>query len=222
MKSVMLIEDDEISLYFMTEAISLLPVQLYTCKSFAEAKTSLQQHQFDLIISDINLGDGCLFQAVAFFPSHTKKIAVSAEITPSITSQLQAIGIHRALSKPMSIAQLHQAIATELNLDTTPSSETALWDTQKALLALGNNLESLNTLKSLFKAELPSMLEQIKQNYILGNFSQISETLHKLKASCGFLGANKLLAECYALDSNICQERIDCFQKIALQTWESI
>lgn len=222
MKSVMLIEDDEISLYFMTEAISSLPVQLYTCKSFAEAKISLRQHQFDLIISDINLGDGCLFQVAAFFPAHTKKIAVSAEITPTITSQLTSIGFHTALSKPMSIAQLQQAIATELNLDTTPSSETALWDTQKALLALGNNLESLNTLKALFKAELPSMLEQINQSYTLGKYSKISDTLHKLKASCGFLGADKLLAECYALDSNICQERLVYFQKIALQTWESI
>jgi response regulator RpfG family c-di-GMP phosphodiesterase len=222
MKSVMLIEDDEISLYFMTEAISLLPVQLYTCKSFAEAQTLLQRHPFDLIISDINLGDGSLLQTAAFFPSHTKKIAVSAEITPSIASHLAAIGIHRTLSKPMSIAQLHQAIVAELQLDISPSNETELWDTQKALLALGNNRESLNILKSLFKAELPGMLEQINQSYMLGNFSKISETLHKLKASCGFLGANKLLAECNALDSNICQERMDCFQKIALQTWESI
>lgn len=222
MKSVMLIEDDEISLYFMTEAISLLPVQLYTCKSFAEAKTALQQHQFDLIISDINLGDGSLFHAAALFPAHAKKIAISAEITPSITSQLTAIGIYTALTKPMSIAQLHQAIGTALNLDAAPGNDTALWDTQKALLALGNNLEILNTLKSLFKAELPSMLDQINQSYVLGNFSKISETLHKLKASCGFLGANKLLAECDALDSNICQERLDSFQKIALQTWESI
>lgn len=222
MKSVMLIEDNEISLYFMTEAISLLPVQLYTCKSFAEAKTEFQNQQFDLIISDINLGDGSLFHAAALFPAHAKKIAISAEITPSIATQLTAIGIHRSLAKPMSIAQLQQAIVTELSLDTTLASETALWDTQKALLALGNNLESLNILKSLFKAELPSMLEQISQSYILGDFSKISDILHKLKASCGFLGANKLLAECDALDSNICQERIDYFQKIALQTLESI
>jgi HPt (histidine-containing phosphotransfer) domain-containing protein len=221
MKTVMLIEDDEISLYFMTEAISLLPVQLYTCKSFAEAKASLQ-YQVDLIISDINLGDGCLFQEAVFFPSNTKLIAVSAELTPSVISRLTAMGIHRALAKPMSIAELHKAIVTELNLDTTLGSEAALWDTQNALLALGNNLEILNTLKGLFKAELPGMLEQIKQSYMLGNFSKISETLHKLKASCGFLGANKLLAECYALDSNISQVRLDYFQKIALQTLESI
>lgn len=222
MKSVMLIEDDEISLYFMTEAISLLPVQLYTCKSFTEARTLLQQYQFDLIISDINLSDGCLFKSATIFPIHTKKIAVSAEITPSITSQLIAIGIHRALAKPMSIAELQQAVISELNLDITLGSENALWDTQKALLALGNNQEILNTLKALFKAELPSMLEQIKQSYGFGNFSKISEILHKLKASCGFLGANKLLAECVALDTNICQERLDNFQKIAMQTWQSI
>lgn len=222
MKRIMLIEDDEISLRFMADALALLPVQVDECRSFAEARTQLQQYFYDLILCDIHLGDGNLYQETPLFPEQIKKIAMSAEITPSITARLQALGIHCILAKPMSIPSMHRAVLEQLEITLPPDKELAIWDDEQALSALGNNTESLKSLKNLFKAELPQMMQQIDVEFKKGNQPKIADILHKLKASCGFLGANKLLAECKALEQDISHQSLAHFMLAAKQTLETI
>lgn len=222
MKTVLLIEDDEVSLRFMAEAISLLPVQLHASYCFADAMKLIQLHTFDLIISDINLGDGTLYQFAPSFPTMAKKIATSADVTPATITRLKSAGITAVLAKPMGIAELHQAITLALEITQGTKLESPLWDTAHALQVLGNNLESLLALKNMFKVELPIMLQQIDQDFNTGDFSKVSDTLHKLKASCGFLGAQQLLAECHTFDSNMCLDSLQHFQRVAKQTLNSI
>jgi HPt (histidine-containing phosphotransfer) domain-containing protein len=44
------------------------------------------------------------------------------------------------------------------------------------------------------------------------------DTLHKLKASCGFLGVEHLLAACHRLDQTPCLETFAAFQNSAADT----
>jgi HPt (histidine-containing phosphotransfer) domain-containing protein len=143
---------------------------------------------------------------------------MSAEISPSITSRLTAMGIDCILAKPMSISAIHHAVLQQIECVSQP----AIWDDKKALAVLGNNAESLKSLKSLFNAELPLMMQQIDVEFSNDNHPKITDILHKLKASCGFLGANKLLAECNALEQNICRQSITQFMLVAKQTLETI
>lgn len=222
MYRVMLIEDDEISLRFIAEALALLPVQVDECCNFTEAKVLLESSFYQLIISDIHLPDGNLLHEVQFFPQQIMKIATSAEINPNITSRLKEAGIDVVLSKPMSIATLHQTVRQLLGLKLPTNKECVLWDDQKALSTLGDNKESLKSLKNLFKVELPQMLLQINTEFKNSNHTKIVDILHKLKASCGFLGANKLLTECYCFESNINSDSLVQFSQIAKQTLDTI
>ncbi len=223
MERILLIEDDEISLRFIADALALLPVLVDECHNFTVAKMHLETSFYDLIISDIHLPDGILYDEAQYFPEQIKKIATSAEINSNIRSRLTAVGIDAILPKPMSLDALHQIVRQLLGLKLTTSNENILWDDQKGLSALGNNnRDSLKILKNLFKAELPQMLLQINLEFTNNNNQNIKNILHKLKASCGFLGANRLLTECNRFESNISSVSLIEFTDVAQQTLDTI
>ncbi len=216
MKTVLIIEDDEISQTFMAEAIALLPAAYVCCNGFVQARRLCQETDFDLIISDLNTVDGSLFEHAKSLPVGSKILAVSAEINPNITERLMQLGIHVVLAKPMSIFALHAALLRLFELNDTPIMPH--WDEQKALLALGQNETILLSLQAMFKAELPLMMNQIQHSYEQQQHNEIRDVLHKLKASCGFLGASRLLHECMRLDAEISVKNITRFMDVAKQT----
>lgn len=216
MKTVLLIEDDEISQAFMAQAIALLPANCITCSSFSEAHELCHNTTIDLIISDLNTADGSLFEHSNCLPASCKILAVSAEINASIIERLRKLGIREVMAKPMSITALNQRVARLLESDSM--KEPLIWDTQKALQALGHNEQILASLKQMFSAELPLMMSHIQQAFDSQQPEQIHEILHKLKASCGFLGASRLLQECSHLDADISEQNIDRFMDIAQQS----
>ena len=216
MNRILIIEDDEISRKFMAEAISLLPAEWMACSGFSEARSLCRSHRFDLVISDINTADGCLFDHAGHLPEDCRKLAVSAELTPAITARLQELGVHEALAKPMTIAALHGAIARLLG--SQGGGLLPIWDHEQALAALGHNERILASLKDMFKLELPDMLGQIERAFQAGACDEIQAILHKLKASCGFLGAKRLLNECVRLDAEINQRNVDRFMAAGRMT----
>jgi len=211
MKRILVIEDDDISRKFMTEAISLLPAEWLACSGFTEANGLCRQHRFDMIISDINTADGCLYEHASQLPDYCMKLAVSAEMTPASAARLRILGVHETLTKPMSIAALHQVIVRLLGNPDDGLEPLPVWDHQQALAALGHNERILASLKDMFKHELPGMIDQIECAFTAGAFDEIHATLHKLKASCGFLGAKRLLDGCIRLDAEINQCNLDRF-----------
>lgn len=211
MKRILVVEDDDISRKFMTEAISLLPLEWLACSGFSEAHRLCRSHRFDLIISDINTADGCLYEHAGQLPDDCRKLAVSAELTPACSARLQTLGVHETLTKPMTIAALHQAVARLLESHDDGLPILPVWDHAQALAALGHNERILASLKDMFKQELPAMIDQVEHAFAAGEFDEIQATLHKLKASCGFLGAKRLLDACNRLDADINQRNLDGF-----------
>jgi CheY-like chemotaxis protein/HPt (histidine-containing phosphotransfer) domain-containing protein len=211
MKRILIVEDDDISRKFMIEAISLLPVEWLACSGFSEAHQLCRSHRFDLVISDINTADGCLYEHAGQLPDYCRKLAVSAELTPACSARLQALGVHETLAKPMTIAALHQAVARLLEGHDAGMQALPVWDHAQALAALGHNERILTSLKDMFRHELPGMIDQVERAYACGEFDEIQATLHKLKASCGFLGAKRLLDECNRLDADINRRNLEGF-----------
>ena len=202
----------------MAEALAMLPIDVRSCGSFAEAQVLCKADVFDLIISDINLADGNLFECLHLLPSACKKLAVSAELSPACVAKLLAADINAALLKPMTIADLHSKVSQLLELSLDSSGTDPLWDDEKAFAALGRNEQILQSLKGMFKTELPLMVLDIELAFRDGRMADVSATLHKLKASCGFLGAKRLLQECHRLDKNTNDANISRFLDVAQQT----
>jgi len=218
MKTLLLIEDDDISRRFLTEAITLLPVVWHACTGFSEAGRLCSEHHFDLIITDVNAQDGSLFECIGLLPDSCKKLAVSAGLDAQTNRQLLAIGVQQALVKPLTIAVLHSAIARLLEDDQNALAPLPIWDHEMALTALGHNEHILASLKEMFRHELPVMIAQIEQAFINNDYADIHAVLHKLKASCGFLGAQQLLDLCSRLDAEINQANLLAFKAGAART----
>lgn len=218
MKRVLVIEDDDISRRFMTEALSLLPLEWQSCAGFAEAHSLLDRQHFDLVVSDINTVDGSLHEHAALLPENCRKLAVSADMTPALAARLRRLGIDDVLAKPMGVTTLHQAVNRLLETGAGESSPRPYWNHAQALAALGQDERILASLKEMFRIELPVMAERINSAYHAGASDEIRATLHKLKASCGFLGAERLLQECYRLDGRIDRPNLARFMDAAHAT----
>jgi DNA-binding response OmpR family regulator len=221
MRHLLLLEDDLISLEFMAEAMRELPLQLHTAGTFESAQRLTQLYCFALIISDLNLSDGNLLTHYQQLPNNVPILAISAELNEHTRQALADIGIEHALAKPMRISQLHEAVYSVwpvLRNETTSE----LWDDEKAQRALGHNPQALANLKRMFAAELDTMKTQISQAFETGNQTFIQQQLHKLKASCGFLGAERLLQASHVLDHNPGEQTLQHFLEVLDETRATI
>lgn len=213
MKHLLLLEDDLISREFMAEALRELPIQLHTGSCFKDIRAlSLQQH-FALVICDLNLADGNLLENYSHLPSGIPVLATSADLSPDTKQSLAAIGFVHILAKPMRIAELVHAVS-QLLPELHHESERALWDHEKAERTLGHNPTALANLKLMFAAELEAMQTQIVHAFNAGQHHVIQQQLHKLKASCGFLGAERLLQASHALDHNPSEQALQHFLEV--------
>jgi CheY-like chemotaxis protein/HPt (histidine-containing phosphotransfer) domain-containing protein len=217
MTVILLIEDDEISRTYLTEALAGPDTTVIACEDFANAIAFCNGTTFDLIVSDIQLGDGSLFEMFSNLPADIPVIATSADLNPGTRSRLMLIGIDNHLAKPASVEEIRnaaiRALTTASHTDRTP-----LWNENHALKALGGNSEALKRLKDLFRSELPAMAEQIKHASAAGDTARVQGLLHKLKASCGFLGATRLLQCCHALDSDPSKQHYESFDQALKDT----
>jgi DNA-binding response OmpR family regulator len=221
MRRVLLLEDDEVSREFLAEALRLLPLELQVGSCFQEAVALCKQDPYDLIICDMNLTDGTLLKDYHRLPGSVPVLAISAEINDVTSSALAAIGIRDILAKPMTVDRLHAAVTAVLAPSALPS-EAPLWNAAQAERALGNNPLILANLKQLFARELLQMQAEISMAFEQQSHQQIHQLLHKLKASCGFLGADRLLQACNQLDADISQANFSVFLAALQETLAAI
>ena len=217
MTDILLIEDDDISRAYLGEAIGRLPMQWQACASLREARDALLRDRFDLIVSDCNLPDGDLFSAIGEFPPGVPVLALSAELDAATRARLLAAGATEAMAKPMPVGDLHAAVLRLCGLDAAP-----LWNADKALRALAQNPQAVASLKTLFQAEVPAMSAAVRAALDVGDLKTLGDVLHKLKASCGFLGAERLLAECRALEADPGPDALARFEQVCAETLAAI
>jgi diguanylate cyclase len=115
--TVLAIEDHADSLEMLTEALRMLGATVLPARSSQEGFEMLQQHQPQLVISDIGLPDedGCslmrrIRQLSVAQGGATPAIALSAFSRAEDRKQALAAGFHVYLTKPMELSQLVNAI----------------------------------------------------------------------------------------------------------------
>src|SRR5690606_39416472 len=76
------------------------------------------------------------------------------------------------------------------------------WDDRAALAALAGNAEAMRQLRKLFLAELPDQVRQLRACLDADDIAAARAVLHRLKGSCGFVGAAALHRAARALHDN--------------------
>jgi CheY-like chemotaxis protein len=197
---ILVVEDDPISRSFLTEALASLPARVDAVDSIARAEVSAGNCRHDLWLIDAHLPDGdgeqCL-RRLRERHSDVPALSVTAEAFVEELDRLSAAGFVAVIQKPVSVASLLSSVQRALGRPTPPTlAESTLkypdWDDAAALAALGGNAASLATLRTLFFKELPGECRQAREAFVRGDADAVRAVLHRLKASCGFVGASCL------------------------------
>lgn len=210
---ILLLEDDPVSAAFLAAGIEALPAEVELAGSLADART-MAARGHDLWLFDANLpdgrGDGLLAELRARELA-TPALAHTADLRREERDALIAAGFVEVLPKPLTLAQLQNALRRALGIAAagvdirtpSPSSEDGahapIWDDAIALRALNGQRAHVDTMRALFRDELPQTLARIAEAFTRADADALRAELHKLQAACGFTGASRLAAALDAL-----------------------
>lgn len=211
---LLLLEDDPVSAAFLSAALEALPARVDVAASLAEAET-LRDAGHALWLFDANLPDGTGGELLARWRAWglaTPALAHTADARPEEQDALIAAGFADVMLKPLTVARLHDAVGRALDgietseapahdatRDAAAVTGAPHWDDATALRALNDNASIVAAMRDLFLGELPTVRMRITDAFARADADALRAELHKLQASCGFVGAARVLAAVMAL-----------------------
>lgn len=202
MPTVLIADDDPVSLCFLQTAAESLGCAAMTAADGGQALKLADTRTVDLLLLDLNMpdiGGPVLLHALRARGVHAPAIATSAELDTLAAAVLRAAGFAATLEKPASLDTIDGLLRQYLVLDAgvRPSSPVddsptvlPILDDASALAAIGGDHDAMRALRSLFAQELEA-LERDLQSAIPDSLA-LCERLHRLRASSGFCGAAAL------------------------------
>ena len=229
---VLLVEDDPTSRAFLTAAVEAVPAQVDGADSLAAAMALSACTDYQLWLFDAHLPDGSgidLLERLRRSHPATPALAHTATGESEVRARLIASGFSDVLVKPLPAAAVRGAIRRLLDLPehdalaAAPLHDAAapVWDDDAAARALNGNRAHIATLRELFVQELPNARRAILAAARIGNLDALRGELHKLRASCGFVGAAKLAQAVQALQTQPdSAHELQRFERTAQETAE--
>jgi len=210
---LLLVEDDATSAAFLAEALASLPARVDLAGDIAQARMLAAANPHALWLVDAHLPDGdglaCLRALRETAQAPAPALAITAGASGEEIAALCAGGFLEVLLKPVSIALLQATVRRLLGHASARGDRDAgvvvrggklpVWERERALAAIGGNADALAKLRDLFLAELPGQREELAQAQRRGDAAAVRALVHKLRASCGFVGAARLARAVEAL-----------------------
>lgn len=224
---VLLVEDDPISRTVLGAAVERCGVGVDTADCMRAALQVAASTHHALWLIDAHLPDGSgieLLAALRSLDSATVAIAHTASVDPDIHQRLREAGFVDVMVKPLPVERMTDVLRTWLPLpacapaitaQTNPVSmqaEAPLWDDVAALRALGGNRDHVAALRSLFVTELSPAAERVAVAIRNRDDGALRSELHRLHASCGFVGAARLGSAARALVTQRDDAALQCFE----------
>jgi DNA-binding response OmpR family regulator len=207
---ILLVEDDPTTALFMATAAEALPASVDIVGTRAAAHAQVTNIAYSLWLVDAHLpdGDGAgLLTELRGRGLATPAIALTAARDDALHRALHDAGFEAVLVKPLQAAALRSALAGLLAAQRAPRVAEAwpatlaaeapgavlpVWDDAAALRALNGERAHVDALRRLFIDELPAAHARVLACARDGDHAGLLEVLHRLRASCGFVGAARL------------------------------
>ena len=198
---VLLVEDDPVSASFLQAALERLPARVDIAPTCSRARGLARAGDHALFVFDANLPDGrgdALLSTLRASGLRAPAIAHTAAREVEEHERLLTAGFLEVLVKPLSAPEILAAARIALGLGAPPvqlpaaTRETPVWDDAAALEALLGDRGHLAALRGMFVVELRSMRAAVAAAMRGGDREAIRPVLHRLRASCGFVGAARL------------------------------
>lgn len=228
---ILLVEDDPTSRSFLTAALRATPAEVDAADSVAAAIALAGSQDYAAWMIDARLPDGTGEELLARLRAehpHTPALAHTAAHETTTLDALVEAGFAEALTKPMPASAVQGAVrrllglAPSLPIESIASSiddTLPLWDEEAAVLALNGNRTHVDTLRALFVHELPNAVYAIAIAAERGDLDSVRNDLHRLRASCGFVGAQRMAAAVHSMqDDPASTVRLQVLERVAQDT----
>lgn len=214
---ILLVEDDPTSCQFLVATLEAFPADVDAAGTAAAALALAAGRRYGLLMVDAHLPDGDgvgLLAALRAQGQQATAIAHTAAREPVLRDALLAAGFSDVLCKPLTRPELHAAMRTALHApvaagaslrvaEPTPANgDDPVWDDAAALSALHGQQVHVDALRALFREELPGARDAVAAAVAAGDRGALGGHLHRLRASCGFVGARRLAIAVQALQAD--------------------
>lgn len=197
---LLLVEDDLTSQGFFQLVLESLPATVDVADSYASALRMAQASNYDLWLLDVNLPDGTgpdLLKALRGTGRQTHALAHTADASEQMQQALREVGFSQTLVKPIGRDALLKLVRNTLPAGTPNAEEgtaeaTPDWDESAAMNALNGQQSHVRALRELFLSELPGTRDAVSHALEQHDDVALRSQLHRLQASCGFVGASRL------------------------------
>lgn len=199
---VLVVEDDPVSASFLTAALAALPAEVDLAATVAAALQLTRRVDHHLWLIDANLPDGNgrdLLRALRIGAHSTPAVAHTASGERADFDALIDAGFAEVLIKPLAAAALRATARRWLQRQPAPvqmpsrhGGKLPVWDDTAAAHALNGSHAHVAALRGLFLAELPAQREAVLSALLAHDVASAHAHLHRLQASCGFVGAARL------------------------------
>lgn len=220
-RHLLLVEDDATSRAFLTAALERMPSQADAAADSASAMALARAHPYAAFLIDAHLPDGsgiALLQALRGAGARGPALAHTASTDGALHARLREAGFIDVLVKPLSAAALVAAVSAALGVgnagpditrardghEPEPLAPDALpiWDTEAAARAAGGRQAHMNALRAMFLGELPGVRARVRETVGDTDPARLRAELHRLHASCGFVGAVRVGAAARVLQDD--------------------
>jgi CheY-like chemotaxis protein len=208
---VLIADDDQVSRSFLCAAVESCGCKVLAVADAPAALQALHSKAHDLLLIDRRMPgmDGmALLRAARAQGIDTPAIATSAELDARLIAELRAAGFAGTLLKPASLAGIQDLLKDFLADAILPTNAIAraaasapakLLDDAAALTAIGGDRDALHALRAMFAMELDALARELEIEAAWPT-ADMSERLHRLRASCGFCGAIAVGAAAWRLE----------------------
>ncbi len=197
---ILLVEDDPVSQAYLAAVLETLPATVDAVASAAAAvRAAAGGRGHDLWLVDARLPDAdgaTLLARLRILVPWTPAVAHTASSDRGQIEALSAAGFDRVLCKPIGATVLRAAVHDALH----PAARVAeAWNDGVALAAMRNVPGNVDALRRMFRRELPLQRDAVLAALAADELVAADDVLHRLRASCGFVGAMQLDAAVRAL-----------------------
>ncbi|WP_027069455.1 response regulator [Novilysobacter defluvii] len=204
---LLLVEDDPISRAYLAHALEALPAIVDQAADVAAALALASPGRHQVWLLDANLPDGSGASLLARLRAQDPGVPALCHTAGDDAASLAAVagqGFDGLIRKPVAPAALREAVRRHLPAAPLRVADQPLrWDDESATRALNGERAHVDALRKLFLDELPATRNRIRGAIAGGSVVEAETELHKLRASCGFVGAPRLDAAVRALQQEI-------------------
>lgn len=210
---ILLIEDDNVSLFAASEILSRLTAMVDMARDVEEAKEQLSTTAYDLVIADISLPDGTGMDIIHYARTNadsqnkmTPFVALTAHQDVQKHQLILSSGFSEIVTKPLSLARAYLFLDrfSPLKEGATESDDLAIIDLDLGMKRIGaDNDEKAVIAIGMLVDSLKEDIALLKQLYSAEDIKGTRDMLHKIKGGLDYSGVPRLQKKVNSLHTAI-------------------